>query len=176
MIPKKKIYIAYTGGTIGMKLTPEGYVPVSGFLQAQMAVNPIFQHDSLPDYVVHEYAPLLDSPNMTPNDWTTIGRDIEANYDDYDGFIVLHGTDTMAYTASALAFMLENLSKPGVMTALTGIEAFLKFGEKQSESKKQQREIEDLRDELRFEWFTEGVHSHSVINSNQPTTKLIRCG
>ena len=112
----KKVYIAYTGGTIGMQRMAGGYEPVSNFLQAQMAANPTFQHPSLPQYNIHEYTPLLDSPNMTPNDWSAIARDICQHYDAYDGFIVLHGTDTMAYTASALAFMLDSLSKPVIVT------------------------------------------------------------
>lgn len=60
-------------------------------------------------YSILEYDPLLDSCNMTMKDWVRIGTDIEANYELYDAFIVLHGTDTMAYTASALSFMLEDL-------------------------------------------------------------------
>jgi L-asparaginase len=112
----KKVYIAYTGGTIGMQRMAGGYEPVSNFLQAQMAANPAFQHSSLPQYDIHEYTPLLDSPNMTPNDWSAIARDICQHYDTYDGFMVLHGTDTMAYTASALAFMLDGLSKPVIVT------------------------------------------------------------
>ena len=112
----KKVYIAYTGGTIGMKRVRGSYEPVPGFLQAQMAAMPAFRHSDLPDYTIHEYEPLLDSPNMTPNDWTKIARDICDHYDEYDGFIVLHGTDTMAYTASALAFMLDNLGKPVIVT------------------------------------------------------------
>jgi len=112
----KKVYIAYTGGTIGMKRVKGNYQPVSGFLQAQMAAIPAFRHSDLPAYTIHEYKPLLDSPNMTPNDWSAIARDICDHYDEYDGFIVLHGTDTMAYTASALAFMLENLGKPVIVT------------------------------------------------------------
>jgi L-asparaginase len=65
---------------------------------------------------LHEYDPLLDSANMTPSDWLKIARDIADRYDDYDGFVVLHGTDTMAYTASALPFMLEGLRKPVILT------------------------------------------------------------
>jgi L-asparaginase len=99
-----------------MKRVRGSYEPVPGFLQAQMAAMPAFQHPDLPAYTIHEYEPLLDSPNMTPNDWSAIARDICANYEAYDGFIVLHGTDTMAYTASALAFMLENLGKPVIVT------------------------------------------------------------
>uniref|UniRef100_A0A672FWP3 asparaginase n=1 Tax=Salarias fasciatus TaxID=181472 RepID=A0A672FWP3_SALFA len=67
-------------------------------------------------YSVQDYSPLLDSSNMTPEDWARIGKDIEKNYEDYEGFVILHGTDTMAYTASALSFMCENLGKPIVLT------------------------------------------------------------
>ncbi|XP_067291288.1 60 kDa lysophospholipase-like isoform X2 [Pseudorasbora parva] len=67
-------------------------------------------------YTFLEYSPLLDSSNMTPDDWITIAKDIEKYYENYDGFVVLHGTDTMAYTASALSFMCENLGKPVILT------------------------------------------------------------
>ncbi|XP_019721003.1 60 kDa lysophospholipase isoform X1 [Hippocampus comes] len=67
-------------------------------------------------YTIIEYSPLLDSANMTPDDWGRIGKDIEKNYESYDGFVILHGTDTMAYTASALSFMCEHLGKPVVLT------------------------------------------------------------
>jgi len=109
---KKRVYIAYTGGTIGMKRTKAGYVPASGFLQAQMDEMPELRHPSMPRFTIHEYAPLLDSSNMTPAEWVEIARDIGRNYDAYDGFVVLHGTDTMAYTTSALPFMLHGLGKP----------------------------------------------------------------
>ena len=112
----KKIYIAYTGGTIGMKKVGHNYQPVAGYLQAQMDVIPAFQHPSLPAYTIHEYDPLLDSSDMTPADWSCIAQDIYDNYEEYDGFIVLHGTDTMAYTASALAFVLERLNKTVIVT------------------------------------------------------------
>ncbi|KAM9356227.1 60 kDa lysophospholipase isoform 3-T3 [Pholidichthys leucotaenia] len=67
-------------------------------------------------YTVLEYSPLLDSSNMTTDDWGRIGKDIEKNYENFDGFVILHGTDTMAYTASALSFMCENLGKPIILT------------------------------------------------------------
>lgn len=63
-----------------------------------------------------EYDPLLDSCDITFDDWIRIGKDIRKAYDQYDGFVILHGTDTLAYTASALSFMLENLGKPVVIT------------------------------------------------------------
>uniref|UniRef100_A0A0M3KCS6 Putative l-asparaginase I (inferred by orthology to a S. mansoni protein) n=1 Tax=Anisakis simplex TaxID=6269 RepID=A0A0M3KCS6_ANISI len=66
--------------------------------------------------LIVEYHPLLDSSDMTFDDWIRIARDISASYDMFDGFVVLHGTDTMAYTSSVLSFMLENLRKPVVVT------------------------------------------------------------
>jgi L-asparaginase len=77
---------------------------------------PELRHPSMPTVTVHEYNPLLDSANMTPAEWVKIARDIARNYAKYDGFVVLHGTDTMAYTASALPFMLRNLGKPVIIT------------------------------------------------------------
>ncbi len=70
----------------------------------------------MPSYEVKEYNPLLDSSNMTVQEWNKIASDIASEYNNYDGFIVFHGTDTMAYTASALSFMLEYLSKPVIVT------------------------------------------------------------
>ncbi|MFD2094444.1 asparaginase [Corallincola platygyrae] len=113
---KKKIYIAYTGGTIGMRQSAHGYIPEPGFLQEVLEKMPEFRRDEMPEFTIHAYQPLIDSSDMTPNDWQKIADDIAANYDQYDGFVVLHGTDTMAYTASALSFMLENLDKPVVVT------------------------------------------------------------
>ncbi|RRZ95735.1 asparaginase [Erwinia sp. 198] len=113
---KKSIYVAYTGGTIGMQRSEHGYVPVSGHLQNQLAKMPEFHRAEMPDFTIHEYQPLIDSSDMTPQDWQTIADDIQANYDRYDGFVILHGTDTMAFTASALSFMLENLARPVIVT------------------------------------------------------------
>ncbi|MFC0141805.1 asparaginase [Erwinia mallotivora] len=113
---KKSIYVAYTGGTIGMQRSSHGYVPVSGHLQNQLADMPEFHRPEMPDFTIHEYQPLIDSSDMTPQDWQSIAGDIKANYDQYDGFVILHGTDTMAFTASALSFMLENLTKPVIVT------------------------------------------------------------
>lgn len=113
---KKKIYIAYTGGTIGMQKSAQGFVPVKGELTKTIDKNPEFQRDEMPDYTIHEYEPLIDSSDMTPEDWQRIAADIKANYAEYDGFVVLHGTDTMAFTASALSFMFEDLTKPVIIT------------------------------------------------------------
>ena len=98
------------------KSIDHGYVPVAGFMDKQLAGMPEFHRPEMPEYTIHEYSPLMDSSDMTPLDWQTIADDIRANYDKYDGFVILHGTDTMAYTASALSFMLENLGKPVIVT------------------------------------------------------------
>ncbi len=113
---RKRLYIAYTGGTIGMCRTADGYAPAPGFLAAQMAEMPELRDPRMPAYDINEYTPLLDSSNMTPADWFRIAQDIVTHYDAYDGFIVLHGTDTMAYTASALPFLLQGLRKPVILT------------------------------------------------------------
>ena len=112
----KRVYIAYTGGTIGMQKKQAGYVPVSGHLESLMSQLPELHSNLMPAYDIRESDPLLDSSNMAPGDWLKIANDIAENYDRYDGFVVLHGTDTMAYTASALPFMLQDLQKPVIVT------------------------------------------------------------
>lgn len=116
MAHKKRIYIAYTGGTIGMKPSKEGFIPVAGYLSKTIANMPEFYHSQMPDFEIHEYDPLIDSANVSPSVWQDLAQDIQARYHDFDGFIILHGTDTMAYTASALSFVFENLSKPVIVT------------------------------------------------------------
>ena len=113
---KKNIYIAYTGGTIGMKKSPQGYIPVEGYITDVLNSMIELQRPEMPDFTVSEYHPVIDSSNMTPKDWQFIADDIKNHYNDYDGFVVLHGTDTMAYTASALSFMFQNLEKPVIIT------------------------------------------------------------
>ena len=71
-------------------------------------------------YAIYEYDPLLDSSNMTMDDWIVIAKDIKRSYEHFDGFVILHGTDTLAYTASALSFMLEHLGKPVIVTGSQG--------------------------------------------------------
>lgn len=113
---KKRIYVAHTGGTIGMQQDALGWRPAPGYLQEQMKTLAALQHPQMPEYTVEEFDPLLDSSNMTPRDWRNIARVVAGNYGQFDGFVVLHGTDTMSYTASALAFMFENLGKPVILT------------------------------------------------------------
>lgn len=124
-----KVLVLYTGGTIGMKEGPSGLAPVQGYLAEQIGRLPQF-HDTTQErfttppsrfgrrvaYDVKEYDPLLDSSNMGLSDWARIAEDIGEAYGRYDAFVVIHGTDTMAYSASALSFMLENLGKPVIFT------------------------------------------------------------
>lgn len=109
------VLIIYTGGTIGMIENPE-----TGALEN-------FDFDHLLKHVpelkrfnyhisTYQFKPPIDSSDMEPSYWAKLVRIIGDNYDKYDGFVILHGTDTMAYTASALSFMLENLSKPVILT------------------------------------------------------------
>ncbi len=113
---KKKVYIIYTGGTIGMVRTPKGYAPYKGYMYRELEAVSELNADNMPEYIINEYDPLLDSSNISQQEWIKVAKDIEKNYHLYDGFVVLHGTDTMAYTASALSFMLEGLGKPVVVT------------------------------------------------------------
>lgn len=113
---RKRVYIAYTGGTIGMVDAGDGYTPMPGLLEQRLREMPELRDAAMPEIVLHRYDPLLDSSNMTPREWLAIARDIFENYDAYDGFVVLHGTDTMAYTASALPFLVQGLSKPVLLT------------------------------------------------------------
>ncbi len=114
-VRKPHILIIYTGGTIGMIENPETHT-----------LQPFdFTHliDNVPkikmlDYKIEniQFNPPIDSSDMNPRYWMDIAHAIENNYDHFDGFVVLHGTDTMAYTASALSFMFENLHKPVIIT------------------------------------------------------------
>ena len=113
---EKRICILYTGGTIGMVPTPKGYAPRPGYLGPLLAAMPELKGPEAPAWDLVEMDPLLDSSNIAVGEWNAIGRAIFERYDGYDGFVVLHGTDTMAYTAGALSFMLENLQKPVVLT------------------------------------------------------------
>ena len=113
---KKRVLIIYTGGTIGMKKTNKGYAPVSGFLGQAISAIEDMKSAGAPQWDLHEMSPLLDSSDITVKEWNKIAGVIHENYSAYDGFVVLHGTDTMAYTASALSFILDGLNKPVVLT------------------------------------------------------------
>ncbi len=112
----KRIFILYTGGTIGMQRSPQGYVPMPGLAQLIAQKIPVHLSANMPAYDLYELDRLIDSTNMTPHEWRQIAQRITEQYTNYDGFVILHGTDTMAYTASALSFMLQGVSKPVIVT------------------------------------------------------------
>ena len=115
MMEETSILIIYTGGTIGM------------IRDEKTEVLKPFNFDKVYEHIptlkkfrykldFHCFEPLLDSASMNPEVWISLVAIIENNYEKYDGFVILHGSDTMAYTASALSFMLENLNKPVILT------------------------------------------------------------
>ena len=109
------VLLIYTGGTIGMIENPEtGALEAFNFDQLQENVPELKRFN----YRISSYQfnPPIDSSDMEPSLWAKLVKIIAYNYDNFDGFVILHGTDTMAYTASALSFMLENLSKPVILT------------------------------------------------------------
>ncbi len=107
--------LIYTGGTIGMIENPEtGALEAFDFDQLQENVPELKRFNYR--IASYQFNPPIDSSDMEPSMWAKIVKIIHYNYDYFDGFVILHGTDTMAYTASALSFMLENLSKPIILT------------------------------------------------------------
>ena len=142
---ESRVLIVMTGGTICMKRSPDGYIPARGFLESCMAPRPSFNdlsnpaditvimddgasrpHKSLRTpmstyqkhvrYVCFEFEELLDSSSINAEGWTHIASTIYRNYTLFDAFVILHGTDSLAYTCSALSFMLQNLGKPVILT------------------------------------------------------------
>ncbi|XP_072895871.1 60 kDa lysophospholipase isoform X1 [Hemitrygon akajei] len=138
-----RVLVINTGGTIGMMYRNNVLAPKENAFINALRKQPglhdedyakktrLYEYVDLPEntlvlpctrsnkrivYSVIEYSPLLDSCNMTTDDWAKIALDIEAHYQEYSGFVILHGTDTMAYTASALSFMCENQGKPIILT------------------------------------------------------------
>lgn len=112
----KKIYVAYTGGTIGMQPTGSGYAPAQNLMTLLSEKLPASVLDRLPEFELHEYDTLIDSSYIRPDNWQQMAQDIAGRYDDFDGFVILHGTDTMAYSSAMLSFMLQNLRKPVIFT------------------------------------------------------------
>ena len=111
----KSILIIYTGGTIGMKQDPtDGALKPFDFSQIEEEVPELSKFGVKMDS--YTFSPLIDSSDVEPGLWGRLVELIRDKYDNYDGFVILHGTDTMAYSASALSFMLENLEKPVVFT------------------------------------------------------------
>ncbi len=115
MLSKPKILLLYTGGTIGMMKDFEtGALKAFNFKKLLQKIPELKQLDCNIETISFEKP--IDSSNMNPDKWELIAAIIEENYERFDGFVVLHGSDTMSYSASALSFMLENLGKPVVFT------------------------------------------------------------
>lgn len=110
---KSSILIIYTGGTIGMRRNENGTLVPFDFNSIEQEFPAVRTLNV--EISVYKMEP-IDSSNVTPERWVELAHIIADNYADYDGFVVLHGTDTMSYTASALSFMLENLAKPVIFT------------------------------------------------------------
>lgn len=110
-----QILIIYTGGTIGMMSDP--HTKVLKPINFEQIMDNVPELDKLNCKIkVHSFEQIIDSSNMNPQVWSELAGLIESNYDSVDGFVILHGSDTMAFTASALSFMLENLDKPVIFT------------------------------------------------------------
>ncbi|RFZ91819.1 asparaginase [Mucilaginibacter conchicola] len=110
-----QILIIYTGGTIGMMSDPvtKTLVPIN----FEQIMDNVPELEKLNCKIkVHSFEHIIDSSNMNPEIWGELAALIESNYNEVDGFVILHGSDTMAYTASALSFMLQNLNKPVIFT------------------------------------------------------------
>ncbi len=112
---ERKVLLIYTGGTIGMSHNPltKALEPLD-FEHLRQNVPELNQFDI--QIEAYQFSPPIDSSDMSPALWTQLSHVIADRYEDYDGFVVLHGTDTMAYTASALSYLLENLTKPVIFT------------------------------------------------------------
>lgn len=112
---QNKVLLLYTGGTIGMGKNPRTNalepLDFSNFVANMPEMKQIGT-----EIDVYQFDKPIDSSDMRPDAWARLVRIIDSRYEQYDGFVILHGTDTMAYTASALSFMLENLTKPVVLT------------------------------------------------------------
>jgi 60kDa lysophospholipase len=124
-----RVLVLDTGGTIGMVETPRGFAPDRGALPALVEKLPQLHDASEPRFATPKYRsgrrvrydvvqldPLLDSANLDLSHWARFATELGSHMSTYDGFVVLHGTDTMAYSASALSFMLEGLRKPVILT------------------------------------------------------------
>lgn len=114
-LKSKSILIIYTGGTIGMIKNPEtGTLAPFDFDQILEQVPELKRFGF--NLSTISFSPVIDSSNLNPDAWVKLANLIKESYEKFDGFVVLHGTDTMAYSASALSFMLENLNKPVIFT------------------------------------------------------------
>jgi L-asparaginase len=110
-----KLLIIYTGGTIGMAYNDAtGALIPMGFKEIKYHIPEIARLGC--EFDMHAFNPPMDSSNMSPGIWIQLANLVYDHYNAYDGFVILHGSDTMAFTASALSFMFENLSKPVILT------------------------------------------------------------
>ncbi|MBQ9668617.1 MAG: type I asparaginase [Prevotella sp.] len=110
-----RILLIYTGGTIGMNRNPlTGALEPFDFEHLLSRVPELAQFKI--EIATYQFSPPIDSSDMSPDFWVKLASLIDKSYDQYDGFVILHGTDTMSYTASALSFMLQNLTKPVILT------------------------------------------------------------
>ena len=112
---QSKVLLIYTGGTIGMACNPKtGALEPVDFERLLSCVPELQQLTTQVN--TYQFEPPIDSSDMSPQHWSRLAHLVADRYADYDGFVILHGTDTMAYTASALSFMLQNLTKPVILT------------------------------------------------------------
>lgn len=112
--PHPRLAVIYTGGTLGMVRSPRGYIPARGLSALLTRNSPEIVERYAFD--VSEYDPPLDSANATPRHWYALAETIAAHAESRAGIVVIHGTDTLAYTASALSFLLPELAIPVVVT------------------------------------------------------------
>ncbi len=115
-LSNSRVLIINTGGTIGMKNTDNGYAPVKDYIIHEIERIDDLHRAGMPSWDFVELDNLLDSSDISCGEWNLMAKTIYNHYDDYTGFVILHGTDTMSYTASALSFMLQGLNKPVVLT------------------------------------------------------------
>jgi len=127
LTPQERVLVVYTGGTIGMQQHANGLAP-GGDFAARMATAltqlPLAHLQALPAYDVVSYATLIDSSAATPLTWQQIARDISHQLTSYTGFVIIHGTDTLSWTAASLAYQLQGLDRPVIVTgAMQPLEA-----------------------------------------------------
>ena len=152
MKKKPNILLIYTGGTIGMiKNSETGALENFNFNDLLESIPELNLLDC--NISSKSFSNPIDSSNMKPSNWIEIGTIIEDNYKNYDGFVILHGSDTMSYTASALSFMLENLSKPVIFTG-------------------SQLPIGDLRTDAKENLIT-SIQIASLVENNQPVVQEV---
>ncbi len=150
MLSKANILLIYTGGTIGMMKDFEtGALKAFNFNKLLQRIPELKQLDCNIETISFEKP--IDSSNMNPDKWVKIATIIEENYNKFDGFVVLHGSDTMSYSASALSFMIENLTKPIVFTG-----SQLPIGDLRTDAK------ENLITAIQIASFQ--VKNHTVVN------------